>query len=146
MKSVLENRIIRAWLILATAFLIHVIDEATTGFLPLYNHTVLLIREKIGFFPMPIFTIPLWIGLLGSAIVICYMLTPLVGRARRKFRIPIGLFAVIMTLNGCWHTIGSIFVGRILPGFWSSFLLILAGVYMILVLYRNGNRADSMVR
>lgn len=34
-----------AWLGMATALALHVVDEATTGFLPLYNSVVSQLRE-----------------------------------------------------------------------------------------------------
>lgn len=62
----LNNRNVLAWLLLVTALALHVFDEATTGFLPLYNEVVLGLRERLGFFPMPTFTFPGWIGGLVS--------------------------------------------------------------------------------
>lgn len=138
MKSILRNRLSRGWLILTAAFALHIIDEATTGFLPFYNDLVLTLRENLGFFPMPTFEFAVWIGLLISGLIVCILLTPLIARAKGAFKIPIAIFAVIMTLNGCGHIGGSIYFGRILPGFSSSFLLIPGGIYLLAALFKTG--------
>src|SRR5947207_12200454 len=44
-----------AWILMCAALAIHVIDEALTGFLAVYNPTVLALRDKLGFWPMPTF-------------------------------------------------------------------------------------------
>jgi hypothetical protein len=124
-----------AWLLLTTALAVHVIEEAVNGFLPFYNDLVLSIRESLGFFPMPTFSFAVWIGGLILLVLICYVITPLVGRARGYYRIPIVIFGVIMIVNGCWHIIGSVYFARLLPGFWSSFLLIPGAIYLIMALY-----------
>jgi hypothetical protein len=61
----------------------------------------------------------------------------LVGRAKGYFRIPVVVFSVIMIFNGFIHIFASIYLGRLMPGFWSSFLLIPASIYLILMLYEN---------
>jgi hypothetical protein len=45
----------RAWFLLTAALALHVLDEATTGFLHLYNPTVTAMRARWGWFPMPTF-------------------------------------------------------------------------------------------
>ena len=47
-----------AWIALCLAFALHVIDEASTGFLSVYNPTVLALRAKLGFWPHADFLIP----------------------------------------------------------------------------------------
>jgi len=44
-----------AWLLLCLAFCAHVADEALTGFLPVYDATVLAMRSQYKWFPMPAF-------------------------------------------------------------------------------------------
>src|SRR5262245_55745948 len=59
-----------AWLGLCAAFALHVTDEALTGFLSVYNPTVLAIRETFPNFPMPIFTFRVWlVGLIGLIVI-----------------------------------------------------------------------------
>ena len=49
-----------AWLWLVVALALHVIDEASTGFLDVYNPTVRALRERFGWFPMPEFRFDVW--------------------------------------------------------------------------------------
>ena len=58
-----------AWLLLTAALAAHIADEATSGFLDLYNPTVRAIRERHPWLPLPTFTFPLWIALLALAVV-----------------------------------------------------------------------------
>jgi len=59
-----------AWLLLCLAFCCHVADEALTGFLGIYNPTVLAMRAKTPWFPMPTFEYREWlIGLIIANIV-----------------------------------------------------------------------------
>jgi hypothetical protein len=135
MKSVSKKKIATAWFLLTTALAVHVIDEAVNSFLPFYNDLVLSIRDSLGFSPMPTFAFPVWVGGLILLILVCYAITPVVGRAWGYYRIPVAIFAVIMIINGCGHIIGSKYFARLLPGFWSSFLLIAGGIYLIYSLY-----------
>ena len=45
-----------AWIWIWAALALHVADEALNGFLYIYNPTVLAMREKLGWWPMPTFT------------------------------------------------------------------------------------------
>ena len=42
---------------MTTAIAVHVFDEAMTGFLPFYNSSVAALRERLGFFPAPTFSL-----------------------------------------------------------------------------------------
>jgi hypothetical protein len=54
-----------AWLFLCVAFCAHVADEALTGFLDVYNPTVLAVRAQHPWFTMPTFKFREWfIGLI----------------------------------------------------------------------------------
>jgi len=58
-----------AWIVLSVSLALHVIDEAMRDFLSLYNPTVLAIRERFPFFPLPVFTFQIWLsGLIGAAV------------------------------------------------------------------------------
>src|SRR4029077_18804425 len=41
-----------AWIVFCGALALHVTDEALTGFLSVYNPTVLALRQQLGFWPM----------------------------------------------------------------------------------------------
>jgi len=141
----LSDRDTRAWLFFVTAFALHAIDEALTGFLDLYNPLVLDLRHSLGFFPMPTFSFILWIVLLAVAIGVGYVVTPLVRRGGRFMRLVMTIASVIMILNALGHTIGSIYFDRILPGFWSSPVLFIAAVNLLVRAVRwRGKRTTAL--
>ncbi len=134
-----------AWLALCFAFCSHVADEALTGFLGVYNPTVLVLRARFAGFPMPTFEYREWLtGLLISNFVLL-LLTPLVFRNARGLRPLAYLFAAIMFLNGMGHTffsilghtVTSIHFSRPAPGFYSSPFLLAASIYLFITLRKS---------
>jgi hypothetical protein len=113
-----------AWLSLVSAVALHVIDEAITGFLPFYNDLVLRLRDHLGFFPVPTFRGSVWLGGLCLAIVLGYLMTPLIARGGAWIRSVTTVIGFLMIANALGHMLGSVYLGRILPGFWSSPLLL----------------------
>ncbi len=130
-RTKLSDKNTRAWLFLVTAFLLHAIDEAATHFLDFYNPLVLDLRHSLGFFPMPTFTFIPWVALLAFAITLGFAVTPLVRRGVRFMRLVLTVAGVIMLLNALGHTLGSVYFGRVLPGFWSSPVLFVAATYAL---------------
>lgn len=61
-----------AWILLCVGFCAHVADEALTGFLPLYNASVLAMRSEYAWFPMPTFEYRAWLFSLIVANVISF--------------------------------------------------------------------------
>jgi high-affinity Fe2+/Pb2+ permease len=134
-----------AWVLLCAALAVHVADEALTGFLSVYNPTVLAIRSKGMWFPAPTFTFRNW---LAGLIVACVVLLILSGWATRKHRamvIAAYIFAAIMLLNAAahtggtvmGHTLGGVRFPRPMPGFYSSPLLVAAAVYLLISVRRK---------
>ena len=146
-----NQRLGYAWLALTCALALHVLDEALTGFLPIYNATVLALRAEYLWFPMPTFTFPVWLSGLILLIVVMLALSPLFFRGVRWVR-PIGYFmAVLNVLNALGHTTETIF-GRTVstihfqrpaPGFYSSPFLFLASVFLLLALRRSRQQDTS---
>lgn len=56
-----------AWILICAALATHVADEALTGFLAVYNPTVLALRREIPWFPMPVFDFGVWLAGLVTA-------------------------------------------------------------------------------
>jgi hypothetical protein len=117
---------------------IHVFDEAMTGFLPFYNSSVTALRERFAFFPAPTFSFELWLGGLIAGILLCFGLTVLVARGGRVIRWVATILGVIMIVNGTGHLAGSLYFGRIIPGAYSSPILLLSAINVV---YR-GIRGD----
>ncbi len=85
-----------AWVALSLALAIHVADEALTGFLPVYNATVLDLRAKLGFWPMPTFQFREWLAGLIVAVLVLLALSPFVYRGSRWIRPVFYVFAILM--------------------------------------------------
>jgi hypothetical protein len=141
-------RIRTAWLGLVVALGLHVADEALTGFLDVYNPTVRALRERLAWFPMPEFQFEVWATGLAAFVAGLALLTPLVERGPRVVRAVAVVFAGLMVLNGAAHIAGTV-AGRTvpnvrferpMPGFWSSPLLIAAGVHFIIARKRHADR------
>lgn len=130
-SSMFQNKNVTAWVLMITAVLVHVLDETVSGFLPFYNNLVFDLKNDLGFFPMPTFSFGIWLGGLIIVIIVCFSLTPIVRRGGRLIRTLTTLLGILMVLNALGHIIGSIYLGRLLPGFWSSPFLLLTAVYVV---------------
>jgi len=135
-----------AWIFIWIALAMHVADEAITGFLRVYNPTVLALTERLGWWPMPTFTFDMWLAGLITGIGILAALTPFAFRNAAWLR-PILYFCAIAICmgNACVHTLATIFgqtvstvhFSRPAPGFYSSPLLLFAGIYALVQLRRT---------
>lgn len=135
-----------AWLALCFSLCLHVADEALTGFLPLYNATVLALRAERSWYPMPPFEYRSWLTGLIVVNAVLLLLAPFAFRNSRWLRPVAYIFAVIMLLNGMGHTLATIFgrgpvasiaIPRPAPGFYSSPFLLVAAVYLLVTLRRS---------
>ena len=141
-----QNRsLARAWILLCLALALHVFDEATTGFLGVYNPTVLALRERFVWWPMPTFGFGEWLAGLLVACVALLAISRAVSRGAKGTRLAAYVFAIIMLLNVAGHTLATIF-GRTVasvtfprpaPGFWSSPIMAAAAVYLLIQLRRS---------
>src|ERR1700752_3855152 len=86
----------RPWSALTVGFALHVLDEAATGFLNVYNPTVTAMRARLGWFPMPTFGFREWLVALIAGVALCFALTPLAGRNARWLRPLAWSYALVM--------------------------------------------------
>jgi hypothetical protein len=141
-----DNKLGIAWLALFLAFVLHVVDEAATGFLSVYNPTVTAVRERFRWFPMPTFEYGEWLAGLIVVNLVLLALAPYAFRGARWLRPIAYAFAAIILLNGVGHTLGTIFgrtvasihFARPMPGFYSSPALLAASIYMLFRLRASG--------
>jgi hypothetical protein len=129
-----------AWLAFCAALALHVTDEALTGFLSVYNPTILAFRPRGWWFP-PTFEFRAWLTGLVFGVAILFILTPFFFRGARWVR-PIGYFLAVMVgvLNALGHITGTILghtapsvsFPRPMPGFYSSPFLLAASVYLLM--------------
>jgi len=136
--STLADNFGLAWILLCLAFCSHVADEALTGFLNVYNPTVVAMRARLGWFPMPTFEYRQWLVGLIVANLILLALTPFAYRNARGLRPLAYFFAGVMLLNGMGHTVftvlgrtvASVQFPRPAPGFYSSPFLLITSIYL----------------
>jgi len=129
----------RAWILLCVALALHVLDEALTGFLDVYNPTVLALRQHWPGFPMPVFEFRDWLAGLIVGILLLFLLSFFFYSGARWIRPLAYVFSALMILNGLGHTLGTVLgrtvesvrFARPMPGFYSSPFLIAASVYVL---------------
>jgi hypothetical protein len=134
-----------AWVLLCAALALHVTDEAVTGFLAVYNPTVIALRERLGYWPMPTFEFRDWLTGLIIGVVLLFMLSPAVFLGHRWIRPIFYFFAILMLFNGLGHTlftilgqtVGSVRFPRPAPGFYSSPFLLIMSTYALVQLRRT---------
>ena len=121
-----------AWVAFAFAVAVHVTDEATHDFLSTYNPTVLWIRERLPYLPLPTFTFPIWLGGLIAGITLLLCLSPLAFRGNRRLRlIAVPLAVVVGVFNAFGHIGSSIYMHRWMPGVYSAPLLLIAAIWLL---------------
>jgi hypothetical protein len=128
-----------------------VADEALSGFLDVYNPTVLAVRAHHSWFPMPTFEFREWLIGLIIANVVFLLLTPFAFRNAGWLRPLAYIYAGIHILNGMGHTLATIFgrtvssvhFSRPAPGFYSSPLLLAASIYLLFRLRTGRKRGQS---
>jgi hypothetical protein len=129
-----------AWIFLCLAFCAHVADEALTGFLNVYNPTVIAMRDRLAWFPMPTFEYRQWLVGLTVANLVLLALTPFAYRNACGLRALAYFYAGVMLLNGMGHTVftvlgrtvASVHFPRPAPGFYSSPLLLITSIYLFM--------------
>jgi len=134
-----------AWLGLCLALSVHTFDEASTGFLDVYNPTVVALRQRLGFWPLPTLELRDFLTIMTIVIVTMFALTPFAFRGSRWIRPLLFVVAMLMLLNGISHTVatilgrtvGTVHFPRPAPGFYSSPLLLIASIYALWQLRRT---------
>ena len=145
----MNRQVGQAWLWLCLALALHVADEALTGFLGVYNPTVIALRNRFPWFPMPVFSFGQWLGGLIIAVVGLSLLSVFAFKGSRWIR-PLGYaFALLMLANAIGHTMGTLFgrtvesvqFARPMPGFYSSPFLFAAAIYLLIRLCSSAVRS-----
>jgi Protein of unknown function with HXXEE motif len=136
-KAEEPNHLGIAWVLLCLAFATHVIDEALTDFLSVYNPAVGAIRQKLPFLPLPTFTFGIWLTGLIIAVTILLLLSPYAFRRTRLVSLLSYPYGIIMLGNGVLHITGSFYLGRMMPGVYTAPLLIASSIYLLWSVQRN---------
>ncbi|MFQ5629900.1 MAG: HXXEE domain-containing protein [bacterium] len=126
-----------AWFALCIMFGVHAVDEVLTDFLSFYNPLVLALQEKIALLPLPIFTFQAWVVSSIIEIVVLLLLSPLVFKGVRFMKSLSYIFGAMIFFNGLLHITGSIVLGRFLPGVFSSPLLLLFALHLLVATHKR---------
>jgi hypothetical protein len=134
-----------AWVLLWVALAVHVADEALTGFLSVYNPTVVALRARFGFWPMPTYEFREWLMGLAVGIVVLAALSPFAFRNAPWIRPLFYVVAVAGAMNALGHTAATILgqtvstvqFARPAPGFYSSPLMLMVAIYALVQLRRS---------
>jgi hypothetical protein len=120
-----------AWVLLTFSLALHVADEALTDFLSFYNPMVTSIRDRVAWFPMPVFTSEVWIIGLITVVLLLFALSAFAFRGASWMAWLSYPYGVLMTLNGLGHMLGSVYFGRLLPGVYSSPILLVTSIWLL---------------
>lgn len=142
----------KAWLALAAALALHVLDEALTGFLDVYNPTVLALRENAPWLPLPVFRFDVWLGGLIAGVLILLLLSKFAFRGAHWLRPPAFVLAVLMLFNGLSHiaatimgrTVESVRLAGPMPGVYSSPVLVAASIWLLVSLLKPPRRPSAL--
>lgn len=120
-----------AWLALTAALAVHVADEAAHDFLSFYNPNAAAIRAALPFLALPEFTLTSWLASLTVAVAVLAALSTAAFRGAR-WAVPAStVYGGLMVVNGLFHPVASLALGRTLPGVYSSPLLLTAAAWLL---------------
>jgi hypothetical protein len=97
----------------------------------MYNSVIESLRETYRWVPFPTFTFPVWLGGLITLFVLLFALTPLVLRGYRWLRGLSYFLGVLMIANALGHISLSIWLGEFAPGVYSSPVLLIAAIALL---------------
>jgi protein-S-isoprenylcysteine O-methyltransferase Ste14 len=130
-----------AWVYLCAHLAAHVIEEAATGFLGVANAVLAGWSRDFGL-PLQPLAFGAWLGTLTVVMAVLVALTPRVARGAAWAPTASYIFAGVMIANGMGHLLSPLYLGRFLPGHFSSPLLIAAALWLI-VQARRAARATT---
>ena len=125
-----------AWIYLCLTLAVHITDEVLTDFLSVYNPTVEAIRQRFGL-PLPTFTFPVWLTGLILAVGVLLILSRFAVNPSRWIVLLGYVFAILMLGNGLLHISASIYFGRLMPGVYSSPLLLICSTYLLVSVWKR---------
>jgi hypothetical protein len=94
------------------------------------------IRAQYSWVPLPTFTFPVWLGGLILGVLLLLALTPVVSRGAPWIRVVSLILGVVMTGNALGHIAASVYWGKFAPGVYSSPLLLIAALALLVTASR----------
>jgi hypothetical protein len=120
------------WLFFGYTLALHVLDEAGHDFVSIFNSNALVIRRAVPFLRIPALTQQDFMGIMALFLTFLLALAPLAFRGLNWVRgLAIPISAIGGILNGTMHILSSIYLKRMMPGVYSSPLLLLAGTLLL---------------
>ncbi len=116
---------------MCAALAIHAVDELVTGYLDVHNSTVLALRERYPLIALPTLTFNTMLLLLIFAVVVLVALSPLVWKGKWAMRPISHVYAAVMLSNGLGHIAHSIFMQELMPGVYTSPLLLVTSIVLL---------------
>lgn len=107
------------------------LDEAVTDFLGVYNPIFHAIRERHPLIMLPIFSFSVWLSLLIFAVIALVGVSVFVWKGRWAMRPISYVFAAVMLTNGLLHIAHSIYMQKLMPGVYTSPLLLAASIFLV---------------
>ncbi len=126
-----------AWAGLALALALHVLDEALGDFLSFYNPIAEALRQRLPIPFPPVFAFDVWLGGLITGIVVLLALSWYAFRGNAWMRPLSYALGILMVLNGLAHLTASLALGRVIPGTYSSPVLLAAAAYLLVATPRR---------
>jgi protein-S-isoprenylcysteine O-methyltransferase Ste14 len=120
----------RAWLYLCLHIAAHVAEEASLGFLDVWNPVLATVAQRTGL-PLPHLVFREWLAILVVAVAGLLALTPLVSRGVAWLRPASYVLAGLTIANAVNHLVSPLYLGRFLPGAFTSPLLIAMSAWLI---------------
>lgn len=130
------SRVGRTWLFLCLALAVHVAEEASTGFLSVYNQAAAAIRGLFPFMPVPTLSVTLWLTVMIATVAFLTALAPFAYRRLQFMRAATVGLSLVLLANVTGHIGGSFLARAPMPGVYSTPLLAIAGVYGLAVAWR----------
>lgn len=119
------------WLVLCLALAIHVAEEIHGGFLSMYAAALEATRDLFPFLGVPHLGLTVWLSASIGLVALLTALTPLAYRGARGMRALMLWFVGLALANVIGHVGGSLLVGKVLPGTWSTLFLGAACAYAV---------------
>ena len=107
------------------------LDEAVTDFLGVYNPVFQAIRERQPLLMLPTFSFNIWLSLLIFAVIALAGVSVFVWKGRWAMRPISYVFAAVMLTNGLLHIAHSIYMWKLMPGVYTSPLLLAASIVLV---------------
>ena len=132
----------RAWIGLAGALAFHMTDESLTDFFSVYNSAVLAIRERFPVLKAADIYISWILGLSAAYALVRAGASSLSGLA--VARTSGDAVSVLMIGNALGHIGSSVFMGRLMPGVYSSPVLLVAALFTLAVPDESGRTVEGV--